>query len=559
MVDASDKLVQQTDPREALAEVLRAIRRNTLRVAFTTAVFLMLGVFLTMLWPNKYESSTTFSLRDWQVVADAALLDDLADIPLPKKVKALENELRSRKRIDKVMNELQWTEWLDTAGKEADRRELTEKLGKNLAVELIPDPVGTQNITVRFRWTSPRKAADFVNRLRDAWIQLTLEGYKKKLEDGVDRMESVLNERKAAYEDALAAKRTYERENHVPALNTPDVNNEIKGAMVLKRQEAEAELEAVQSEIAVLNGQLKLIPKEALAPVAPDTEEQAAAIAKLLEAETALEAAKDPVSGYTPLHWKYVRAQKDYDAAVAAVEEAGGKVGEDRVKMQTNPDWFAAAELLEKAQAKEREKRGVLGTIQKEYDEAQANLDRLPEVTQELAKHDTDIGIAETLLQDTQVKIQPLREKVVQFRATNFGVDSSGFELVSTGPFEILELGVEPLHAVLPISAMIMAVALMIGLAIGALGPVLAEVTRSSFGTVKDVSRALGVPVLGAVDLILTARDVRARRVQQALTWATMLLVLLSLATGLYIYHEHPDVLPTALRRTLRDVRMALT
>ncbi len=559
MADAADKQVQQIDPREALAEVLRAIRRNAVRVAFTTAVFLLLGLFLTMLWPNKYESSTTFSLRDWQVVSDAVLLDNLADIPLPKKVKALENELRSRKRIDKVMNELQWVEWLDTAGKEADRRDLAEKLGKNLNVELIPDPVGTQNITVKFRWTSPRKAADFVNRLRDAWIQLTLEGYKKSLEDAADRMESVLNERRAAYEAALGAKRTYERENHVPALNTPDVNNEIKGAMVLERQKAEAELESVQSEIAVLNGQLKLIPKEAPAPVAPDNEEQAKAIAKLLEAEEALEAAKDPVNGYTALHWKRIRAQKDYDAAVAAVEKAGGVVGAERMQMQTNPDWYTAQGLLETAQAKEREKRGVLGTIQKEYDEAQANLDRLPEVTQELAKLDTDIDIAEELLSATQVAIQPLREKVLQYRATNFGADSSAFELVSTGPFEILEFGVEPVHPVLPISAIIMAVALLAGLGVGALGPVLAEVTRSSFGTVKDVSRSLGVPVLGAVDLILTARDVRARRVQQALTWATMLLVLLSLATGLYIYSEFPDVLPTALRRTLREVRMALT
>jgi uncharacterized protein involved in exopolysaccharide biosynthesis len=559
MPESTDKLVQQTDPRETLGEVLRAIRRNGLRVAFTTALFLMLGLFLTMLWPNKYESETTFALRDWQVVSDAVLLDDLQDIPLPKKVKALENELKSRKRIEKVMAELQWPEWQDTAGKEADRRELALKLGKNLTVELIPDPTGTQNISVAFRWTSAVKAKDFVNRLRDSWIALTMEGHKKSLEDAARRMESVLSDRKADYEAALAAKRTYQRENRVPALNTEDVNNEIKGEMVLARQVAEAELEAVQSEIGTLSEQLRLIPMEAPAPVPPDTEEQAAALAALLEAESALEEAKDPISGYTALHWKRIKAQKAYDLAVAALVEAGGTVGEERMQMQTNPEWFALAGQLDKAQAKEREKRGVLASIQKAADEAQANLDRLPQVMQDVAQLDTDIAIAENLLATAQTEIQPLREKVLQWRSTNFGTDSAAFAEYSNSPFEILEFGVEPEHPVLPISAIIMAVALILGLGVGALGPVLAEFTRSSFGTVKDVSRSLGVPVLGAVDLILTARDVRARRVQQALTWATMALVLLSLATGLYIYSQHPEVLPTALRRTLRDVRMALT
>ncbi|HTE06079.1 MAG TPA: hypothetical protein VK824_07780, partial [Planctomycetota bacterium] len=397
------------------------------------------------------------------------------------------------------------------------------------------------------------------NRLRSEWIQLTMEGYKKSLEDAADRMESVLSDRKAAYEAALSAKRTYERENHVPSLSTSEVNNEIKGEQILRRQTAEADLEAVQGEITRLNDKLKLIPRTVTAPVAPATEEQAAATAKLLDAEAALEVARDPVSGYTPLHWKRIRAQKDYDAAVEALVKAGGVVGEERMQEQTNPDYFEVATQLEAAQGKERDIRGVLGTIQKTIDEAQGNLDRLPEVTQELAALDTNIAIGEQLLSDTQTAIQPLREKVLQYRAANFGADSRGFEATGTGPFEILEVGVEPERPTLPISAIIMAVALVVGLAVGALGPVLAEVTRSSFGTVKDVSRSLGVPVLGAVDLILTARDVRARRVQAALTWATMLLVLISLATGLYIYHEHPEVLPGALRRTLRDVRMALT
>jgi capsular polysaccharide biosynthesis protein len=559
MADAQDKLLQQTDPREALAEALRAIRRNWVRVAFTTAVFVMLGLFLTMLWPNKYESSTTFALREWQVVTDSVLIEELQDIPIPKKIKALENELRSRKRVDKVMNELQWPEWLDTAGKEADRRDLAAKLAKNLDVEIISDLTGTQNVSITFQWTSARKAADFVNRLRDSWIQLTLEGYKKSLEDRVDRMEAVLKDRQDDYQAALTARRTYEQENRIPSLLSPEVNNEIKGEQILKQQEARAELETIQGVIAKLTDQLQLIPREVEAPVPPATKEEAEAQVKLLAAEEALALAKDPITGYTELHWKRSRAQKDYDAAVAALIEAGGTVGPERTQLQTNPDYYDVAKQLEAAEGKEDEVLAVLSSIEQTIGDAQGNLNRLPQVTQDLADLDANVLVAQDLYAITLAEIQPLREKTLQFRAANFGVDSRGFELVSSGPFEILEMGVEPERPVLPISAIIMAVALVVGLGAGALGPVLAEVTRSSFGTVKEVSRSLGVPVLGAVDLILTQHDIRARRVQRALTFATMALVLLALGAGLYIYQAHPEEIPAGLRRALRDVRMALT
>src|SRR5262245_48196278 len=103
MAAGTEQITGQGDAREAVQEVLRAIKRNKVRVVFTTIVVLLLGIALSLLWPNKYESSTQFVLRDWHVVMDAVMLDQLQDLPLPKKLKTLENELRSRKRVDAVM------------------------------------------------------------------------------------------------------------------------------------------------------------------------------------------------------------------------------------------------------------------------------------------------------------------------------------------------------------------------------------------------------------------------------------------------------------------------
>ena len=119
MPELTDTFGQPADARETLQEIVRAIRRNTVRVVFTTLVCLMVGYALTLIWPSKFESKTIFRMRDPVMVVGAVQVvarEDLQGLSETKKLDALQAELRSRKRIEAVMNELQWPEWLETAG-----------------------------------------------------------------------------------------------------------------------------------------------------------------------------------------------------------------------------------------------------------------------------------------------------------------------------------------------------------------------------------------------------------------------------------------------------------
>jgi uncharacterized protein involved in exopolysaccharide biosynthesis len=557
MADPNDQLIQQADPRETLQEVVRAIRRNSVRVVFTTLVFVMLGLGLTMLWPNKYESSTQFVLRDWYLVSDKAVLGELADIPLVKKLQALETELRSRKRIHAVMQELQWEEWLDTNGKESQRRDLLYKLSSNLQVDYVADITGAHAITLAFAWTSPRKAADFTNRLRDAWIQLTLESYKKSLEDTKERMELVLRDRQQEFSDALQSLKNYNIENKISTLLTTTANNELKAEQLGVHSAALAELDAAVTEIERINAEMEDVAIEIEVPVPPADKEQAAA---LVERQTAQVYLEKMVELYKPTYQKRMEGQRLFDAAELALAETGFDPDAPSTQMDTNPKYYALGQELKAAKKMESAAKAKVNASHKLLTDIQDRLDKLPIVMQELEHLQTVKDTKASLAAQAEAEIQPIRERVKHLRSQTFGGNSTTLSAIGGGgPFEILETGVEPDDPVLPITAIIMALALVMGLAVGAMGPVLSEMTRSSFGTVKEVSRSLGVPVLGAVDLILTARDVRARLVQQWLTYATMALVLLSMVTALYIYSNHPDVLPQSLLRALRDVRMALT
>src|SRR5262249_23478751 len=156
----------------------------------------------------------------------------------------------------------------------------------------------------------------FTNRLRDSWIQLVLEGDKKRKEDDADRQDAIVVAREAEYQTALAALRAYELENQTPGLLDPAANNTMKSTWMLEKGQADAELEAVGGEVGRLEDDLALIPKEIEAPVKPASPEQAAAMSKMATT-TAMLAQMTAV--YTAQHPKRIAAQRDYDEAKAAL------------------------------------------------------------------------------------------------------------------------------------------------------------------------------------------------------------------------------------------------
>jgi uncharacterized protein involved in exopolysaccharide biosynthesis len=545
---------QGPDTREMVQLFLEAIRRHLVRVVFTTLVFLLIGIGLTMLWPSKFESETQFILREARIISDASIMEDLEDIPLSKKLVSLDNELRSMRRVGAVLDELQWKEWLETAGRPSRRRALYLKVKSNMGVGMTADVTGGINATIAFQWTSAAKAADFVNRLRDSWIKAVLDGYRKGLEGEKERAEKLLLERQADYRDALEAVRTYEQDNDVPSLLSIEINNELKADTTSKLVEARASLESTVTEIEILRQKLKLLLPDLEMQVQPDTPEQLLAMQKLAKAQ---EKFAEVSLKYMPANRKFRDAKTDLEVAEKALVEAGG-LPTELTEVNTNPEYLAIGLDLDAKEELEREMRALVTTYEEEVESIDNRLQRLPVVTMDLARLNSDVTTASELLAASRLQIQPLRDRVKVMRDANSAVGQAG-GVVGTGSFEIIDVGLEPEKPVLPIGAVLLAVSLILGVGVGLMGPVVSELTRSSFGSVKEVNRVLGVPVLGAVDMILTTRDVRARSVQSALTITTMLLVLAALGTALYIYSFYPNVLPASVLRTLREVQLALT
>lgn len=543
------------DPREALSALVAAIRRNLVRVVFTTLLFLMVGIALAMIWPNKYESSTSFTVNEASVIVDNTMVNEVKEIALQKKLAALEANFKSRKRIEAVMDELQWKEWLDTSTSPAQKRDLGLKIKKNLDVAMNTELTGRINVTLTFQWTSPDKAAAFVNRMRDSWIKLVIDAHRRGIEDQKEEAERRLLEREKEYQDALAARRTYEQENKVPKLGDFETNNAQKATLLQTIAQNNAELNAVVTKIVNLRAELKLIPREIETTKPPEDPQQAQAWTRFKAAKAKFDETSDR---YREGSTMYKRAQSDVEKAEKDLLAVGGEPTMDMVQID-NPLYTAKALELSQESTRENELQEALAVYNAQLEEVEQNLERLPRVMMDMERLKADVDSAALLVAQAKVEIQPLREQVKTARAANTVVGQSTGSAESGAAFEILESGIEPEHPVLPIGAVLMAVSLLLGVGVGLAGPVVSEFTRSSFGSVKEVSRNLGVPVLGAVDMILTTRDVRARHVQSVLSITTMILVLVAMGTALYIYAFHREALPPAVVRGIRDLQMALS
>lgn len=545
------------DPRESLVEILRAIRRNAVRVVFTTLVCLMLGMALNMVWPTKFESSTEFVLNESRIVTDEAILGELEDLPLQRKQAALQAELQSTKRIGAVMDELQWPVWLESVRSPAERRRLVRKLQDNLDVTMTSNVKGGLNVTITFQWTSPQQAKEFVNLMRDSWIKLVLDAYRKGVDGRKEGAEQRMLERRSEYEAALAAKQKYEEEQNVPGLLDAEKNADLIGELMLRISDHQAKLESAVSKITALRGEMQLVPTTVMAPPPPETAEQGAALAALRTAEALL---ADIAEKYKPGHWRHEQASRDVAKARKELDELGGEPDRTPVE-QPNPAFASLALQLNELEAQKEEYASQVSKAEEQKRQIEANNARLPRVGADLQMREADIELKRNALVAAQLELVPLQNQAQALRA-QVGVLNAGTGggVVSTGgAFEILDVGIEPDAPVLPIGAVIMALSLVLGIGLGLSGPVLGEMTRSSFGSVKEVNRHLGVPVLGAVDLILTARDVRARRVQSVLTLATMALVLAALGAALYMYANARDSLPGEVIRAIKDLQLALT
>jgi hypothetical protein len=96
------------------------------------------------------------------------------------------------------------------------------------------------------------------------------------------------------------------------------------------------------------------------------------------------------------------------------------------------------------------------------------------------------------------------------------------------------------------------------GLALGIGLASLAEFARSSYRSVGELASVMSVPVLGAIDTIVTRRERRRLQLSRALAGLSTAMIVGTIGWITWLWHSSPDRLPLQLQDAIEQLRSAL-
>jgi succinoglycan biosynthesis transport protein ExoP len=120
-------------------------------------------------------------------------------------------------------------------------------------------------------------------------------------------------------------------------------------------------------------------------------------------------------------------------------------------------------------------------------------------------------------------------------RTTQITREAQNTELGAT--VFLVEAASKPLAPVRPDKIKILALAFMLGMAVGAGGLLLTEFTDSSFRTVEDVEKTLGLKVLGTIPRFERTRWRHDSTRRRAIIWSVTVVVLVGLAISAFYFY----------------------
>lgn len=531
-----------------IQEFLDILRRRRWQVLMPALLLLTLGVAFAVVVPKKYQVRTQVELRE--LFLDEEARGAARDQALGVAENAPE-QIRSPKRIQEVLEELKWPEYL-TLG-EAARADYEERVRDNLDV-IVPRTTGKGGsafVTVEYLDVNKEHAQDFLKALRRAWIEQVVERERTRY----DLEYTQLRERQASsekeYEKLTREQRDLRAQNEIsPTQPTPGQNQQrVEDPTVTRFQDLERRRDEVEVELAARAAELQAA-REQLAVTEPrvprtrvkEGQSYEEEIQSLIRERLDLE---ERLSGIRVEHPRFKQVSQKLIEIEARIQDLEDRQTSAEVSQEfaPNPDYQRLEVLV-------RDLSIDVGRLQAENDSLVASVEsarrelvRLHEVYDDDRKLTDQINIVKATLEDLglQVEQKRLRRDVVFGSAGN--------------PFQIIQEVQPPLRPTEPDPVLIVLFSLVLGLAVGLSAALIAEFSRSCFRGPADISRALVVPVLGVISPIVTRIERRRLAVRRLAVGSMSMSLVAAVLFVTWAWATEPDLLGERVNATIEDFR----
>jgi len=474
-------------------DYLSAAHRRKWWFILPLVVCIVLGAIAVKVWPKKYLSKATIGMESPTLSPD--LLRGVSSMDPAERQRAVQQLLLSPAVLERVIRE----EKINPAKPTADVAEwLRDNLAKNIEV---PPPIGlngradpTRGIDmfyIGYTDSDARRAQKVLNRVASVFVEENSRMIAVRAENSADILESQANESRARLDD-LENKLRAKKQGFVGRLP------EQIGANVQMVNGARSQFESIsmqirgeQDRLSMLESQLDQMRQGVGAEAFTSSAIAASQAGQKRVDDLEAQLAADRALGYTDKHPDVQRLQREIKQARADQVAAKSESPSNREEtLKTDPLYRAKVQERDMAKLHIKELQNASSLAQRQIGEYQSRVESAPVVEQELASLDREYAAE-------KVRYADLSTRLAGARSAEDVARKQGGER-----FSILYPASLPEDPIEPQPLRIMALAIVAGLVLGAVGAVGREFLDRSVHDTRALENEFEVPVLGEIPRI---------------------------------------------------------
>lgn len=542
-------------PSNQLLEFLHALRRRRYQVLVPALLVATIGICFAVIVPKTYQISTRIQINEARIEPEFRRANP-QESGVRREAYSAYDHVVHYERVKEIIdrNLAQWPEYVQARGEQERQLFLKQVLKRLWASPANSNSkTGTIFVDIKYSDENPTRAARFLDELSQSWLIAVFEADRTSLRDEIRQLQEIFDSQAStlkSLQDSL-----YKQKQLLgvdPSAKPGQARREDRGDWTFRTlDDASTELVKIESSLRTarfeeeqLRSRFELEPEEILEPVPVEERGPPVELARLA---VELEKVEEQLKELLPANSRYKKLTREADELRQKIEELS-KVEEDpteKFARKPNP-------LKREYELELRTKEDEVGRL---GDKRAALLEQIETLEDETRARTEQYKS----LEDLESKAQ---EAYLAQAETSRQLDERKKSLLmletSPRPWSIAQPPVPSSASKTPNPYLLAAVAVFLGLALGMGLAILSEYARSSYRTVADLATVMSVPVLGAIETIVTRRERRALQLSRALGGLSTALIVGSLGWITYLWHSAPERLPLEVQDTIERLRSVL-
>jgi polysaccharide chain length determinant protein (PEP-CTERM system associated) len=464
-----------------LEDILDALQKKWYWVTIPFLFFTFLGLWLYLVLPKEYESSTLIFIEPQEIPSNYVVATVTSAVE--ERVKTLSLEVVSRSNLEQIINEMKL--YPKERARGVPMEILVNALRKKINVNVASsEGARVSSFIITFSWFDPETAADVTNRLASLIIDSNTKIRASKASETTVFLEKQLEELKVSLEDYEKQLQAF-KSTHMGQLpeqvqtNTATLLNLQSNLDTIQRSLTDARNRKIN-----LEGQLSLLETSKPGSTSSQRDQKIAELKEKLE---------DLKSNYTAEHPEIIKLTDQIRELESKKEGSSSEFSNPR-----------ATELRIQLRATNNEIAGLerdAGRVNAKINQYQGRLENAPKMEQELS----------ILMRDYQITKDNYQKQLDRLleakRAENMEKRQQGEQ------FRILDFAKPSQSPTKPDLIKIMLICIAIGLGAGAGVILLIEMQDSSIKSISQLeSLENGITCISAIPLSLTGEDKKMQK-----------------------------------------------